>query len=159
MWISARQKLSKLMYCISWHMDSKLPSVKRQRRDIQKWRMAPLVLGHFRFLICCNLKKIFIYLKQSFYKIINWWKIIYPASLFSLFALGRRCQRDDLILFETRVTIQCHGGLQSRELGQCNIIFIPYYGKSSFPQACISHATWLKCQVGIHRWSSTIVCD
>ena len=39
--ISARQKLSKLMYCISWHMDSKLPSVKRQRRVIQKWRIGP----------------------------------------------------------------------------------------------------------------------
>ena len=50
MWISARQKLSKLMYCISWHMDSKLPSVKRQRRVIQKWRMPRWSWAIFGFL-------------------------------------------------------------------------------------------------------------
>ena len=94
-WISARQKLSKLMYCISWHMDSKLPSVKRQRRVIQKWRMPRWSWAIFGFLFVVFFKFLYRYLKQSFYKIINWWKIIHPASLFFLFAQevskGRFC--------------------------------------------------------------------
>ena len=120
--------------------------------------MAPLVLGHFWILICCNFF-INIYIPKT--KFLQDHQLMKNyLSRKSIFLICTwQSQRNDLILFETRVTIQCHGGLQSRELGQCNIIFIPYYGKSSFPQACISHATWLKCQVGIHRWSSTIVCD